>query len=84
MSETLKASENSSTKDIPQKRKATMMASRKTRNYQICDIIYNIYEYNIFQNKKEIKFVSITATSIIKGTEKFGHFMELIAALVKP
>ena len=69
---------------MPQKRKATMMASSKTRNYNICEIIYNLYKYNIFKKKKEIKFVSITDPSFIKGIENFGHFMEIIDAAVKP
>ena len=55
-----------------------MMASSKTRNYYICEIIYNIYKYNIFQNKKEIKFVSITDPPFIKDTANFGHCMKLI------
>ena len=46
------SSEKSSTKDMLHKRTATMMVSSKTRNYHICDIIYNLYRYNIFQNKK--------------------------------
>ena len=45
---------------MSQKSKATLTASSKTQNYHIRDIIYNLYEYDIFQNKKEIKFVSIT------------------------
>ena len=60
------------------------MASSKTRSYTILGILYNLYEYNTFQNKKEIKFVSITALSFIKDTSKFGHCMELIDAAVKP
>ena len=60
------------------------MASIKTRNHHICDILYNIYEDNIFQNKKEIKFVSIADPSFMKGTEKLGHCMEIIDAEVKP
>ena len=52
LTETPKASEKLSTKDMPQKRKATMMASSKTQNYHICEILYNLYEYNIFKNKK--------------------------------
>ena len=36
-----------------------MMAPSKTRNYHIRDIIYNLYEDNIYHKKKEIKFVSI-------------------------
>ena len=54
---------------MPQKIKATIMASSKTQNYHICEIIYNIYEDNIFQNKKEIKFFSITAIYFIKNIE---------------
>ena len=42
LSETSKAYEKSSTKDIPQKRKADMMGSRKTRNYHIHGILYNL------------------------------------------
>ena len=37
-----------------------------------------------FITRKEIRFVSITALSFIKDTEKFGHCMELIDAAVKP
>ena len=70
-SETLKASENLSTSNMPHKRTSTMMASSKTQNYHICEIIYNIYEDNIFQKKKEINFVSITTPSFIKDTAKF-------------
>ena len=65
----MKAYSKSSTKDMPHKRTATILASSKTWNYHICEIIYNIYEDNIFQNKKEIKFVSITALSFIKDTK---------------
>ena len=61
-----------------------MMASIETRNYNIYDILYNIYEDNIFQNKKEIKFVSIADPSFMKDTENFGHCMEPINAAVKP
>ena len=61
-----------------------MMESSKTRNNYICDIIYNLYKDNIFQSKKEIKFISITAKSFIKNTEKFGHCMEVIDSAVKP
>ena len=50
--ETPKAFEKSSIKDTPHKRKATMMASSKTRNYHICEIIHNLYEDNTFQKKK--------------------------------
>ena len=52
LSETFKASTNSSNKYMPQKMKDTMMASSKTRNYHIRDIIYNIYEYNVSQNNE--------------------------------
>ena len=52
LSETPKASEILSTKDMPQKRTATVMDSSKNRNYHICKITYNLYEDNIFQNKK--------------------------------
>ena len=69
---------------MPQKRKATMMDSNKTLNYHIREIIYNLYKDDIFQNKKEIKFVSITAMYFIKDTEKFGHCMDLINDAVKP
>ena len=44
------------------------MASIKTQNCHIRDILYNIYEDYIFQKKKEIKFVSITDPSFIKDT----------------
>ena len=44
------------------------MESSKTQNYHIHDILYNIYEDNIFQNKKEINFISITAPYFIKDT----------------
>ena len=60
------------------------MASNKNQNYHIYEIIYNLYEDDIFQNKTEIKFFSITAPPFIKYTEKFGHCMELIDAAVKP
>ena len=50
--ETPKASTTSSTKEMQQKRSANMMVSSKTWNYHIRDILYNIFEYNIFQNKK--------------------------------
>ena len=63
---------------------ATTMASSKTRNYKILEILYNLCEDNIFHNKKEIRFVSIIALSFIKDTEKFGHCMELINAAVNP
>ena len=69
---------------MPQMRTATMMASSKNQNYHICEINYNFYEDNIFQNKKQIKFVSITALSFIKETEHFGHCMALIDAAVNP
>ena len=69
---------------MPQKMKATMTVSSKTQNYHIREIIYNIYEDNIFQNKKEIKLVSINAPSFIKDTAKFGHWMELIDDSVNP
>ena len=59
------------------------MESSKTWIYQILEIIYNIYEDNTFHNKKEIKFVSITALSFIKDTAYFGHCMEFIDAAVK-
>ena len=58
------------------------MDSSMTRNYQICGIIHNIYEENVFKNKKLIKFVSITDISFIKDTEKFGHCMEIIDAVM--
>ena len=48
----MKAYANSYTKYMSHKRKATMMASSKTRNYHIRDIIYNLYKDHIFQNKK--------------------------------
>ena len=59
------------------------MASSKTQNYKILGIIYNLYEVNTFQNKKEIKYILIAALSFIKDTAKFGH-MEFIDAAVKP
>ena len=52
LTETSKASAKPYTKDTPQKRTATMMASSKTQNYHICEILYNLYKYHIFQNKK--------------------------------
>ena len=60
------------------------MVSSKTWIYEILEIVYNIYEDGIFHNKKEIKFVSITALSFIKDTANFGHCMEFIDAAVKP
>ena len=60
------------------------MMSSKNQNYHICEILYNIYKDNIFQNKKEIKFFSINAPSFIKDTEHFGHCLELIDAAVNP
>ena len=60
-SETPKASATYYTKNIPQKSSATMIASSKTRNYHISEILYNLYKDNIFQNKKHINFISITA-----------------------
>ena len=82
--ETSKAYAKSSTKDMPQKRTATMMASSKTRNYHICETLYNIYEDHIFQNNKGIKFVSITDPSLINYKAKFGHCMELLDTTLKP
>ena len=67
-----------------QKRTATMMTSSKTRNYHICEILYNLYKDNIFQNKKYIKFFSITALSVIKDTANFSHCVDLIYAAVNP
>ena len=61
-----------------------MMDSNKTLNYHIREIIYNLYKDDIFQNKKEIKFVPITAMYFIKDTEKFGHCMDHINDAVKP
>ena len=60
------------------------MASSKSRNYHIHDILYNIYKDNIFYNNKEIKFVSITSMPFIKETDIFGYCMELIDAAVNP
>ena len=60
------------------------MSSGKTQSYHIRDIIYSLYKDNIFQNKKKIKFISITDPSFIKDTSNFGHCMELIDAAVKP
>ena len=61
-----------------------MMASSKTWNYHICEILYNIYEDNIFQNKNEIKFVSITSPSFINETAKFFHWTDLIDYALNP
>ena len=61
-----------------------MMESSKTCNYHICDILYNLYEDNIFQNQKEIKFFSITNLSFIKDTSKFGYCKDLINVKLKP
>ena len=61
-----------------------MMVSIKTRKYHIREIIYDLYQDNIFQNKKEIKFISVSASSFIKYTENFGHCMEFINAEVNP
>ena len=51
-SETSKSSETSSTKDMQQKRSATIIASSKNLTYHIHKIIYSIYKDNIFQNNK--------------------------------
>ena len=61
-----------------------MMDSSKIRNYHIGDSLYNIYEYNIFQNKKEINFISITAPPFIKETKNPGRFVEIIHSAVNP
>ena len=61
-----------------------MMDWIKARNYHIRDIIYNIYKDHIFQNKKEIKFISITDPSLIKYTAKYGHCVGIIDDSVKP
>ena len=61
-----------------------MMASSKTWNHHIHDIIYIIYKDNIFQNKKEINFVPITAPSFIRDTETFDHCIEIIDDAVNP
>ena len=61
-----------------------MTKSSETWNYHIRDIVYNIYEDNIFQNNKSINFLSITAPSFIKDTSKFYHCMYLIDDVVKP
>ena len=84
LTETPESPTKFSTKYMPQKRKATMMASSKSQNYHIHDILYNIYKDNIFHYKKDIKSVSITAPYFIKYTAKFGHCMELIDAVVNP
>ena len=47
-----------------------MMASSKNHNYQIYEILYNLYEDSIFHKNKEIKFVSITDPSFINVTTK--------------
>ena len=52
LSETLKSYDTTSNKDMPRKRSTTMMAPSKTHNYHIREIIYNIYKYNVFKNKK--------------------------------
>ena len=52
LTETFKAFVKQSTKDVLQKGTDNMMASSKTRNYHIYEIIYNLYKDNIFQNKK--------------------------------
>ena len=56
------------------------MASSKTRNHHTHDIIYNLCKSNIFQNKKEIKFISITDPSFINYAAKLGNCMEPIDA----
>ena len=61
-----------------------MMVSSKTRNYHIDDNIYNLCKDNIFQIKKQIKFISIAHSSFINYTSQFGHYIELIYASVKP
>ena len=60
LSETPKSSADSYTGDKSKNRSTNMMASSKTHNYHIRDIIYNPYKENIFQNKKYIKFIYIT------------------------
>ena len=69
---------------MPQKSTAIMMTSSKTQNYHICEIIYNLYKDNIFQNKKEIQFVSINYNSFIKYISIFCHYMELLNAALNP
>ena len=61
-----------------------MIESSKPRNYHIREILYNLYEDNIFHNKKEMGFFSITSLSFIKYKANFGHYMELIDAAVNP
>ena len=61
-----------------------MMASSKNRNYHIHEILYNINEFLIFQNKEEIKFVFITDPLFINDTSKFDHCMDIIDAAVNP
>ena len=61
-----------------------MMESRKSHNYHMRAIIYNIYEDNILQNKKEIKFTSITYLSFKKDIETFGHCVYPIDAIGNP
>ena len=83
LSETSKSFKKYSTLDTTHKRKTTMTASSKTHNYHFHKIPYNIYEDNIFQNNKEIKFLSMNAPSLIKETAMFGHFMYLIDGAVE-
>ena len=59
---------------MPQKRKATMMASSKTQNYHIRDILYILYEDNIY----------LTNMSLIQVKEDLCQSMELINSSVKP
>ena len=59
-----------------------MVEWSKTWKYHICDIIYNINKDNVFNNKKWIKFISITDPYLIKYTENFGDCTELIDTAV--
>ena len=84
LSETPKVYAKLCDKEIPQKRTANMTTLSKARNYHISEIIYNLYEGNIFKNKKEINFVSITAPYFIKDTEKSGQCMDITDDAVNP
>ena len=68
--EKLIASTTSSYKDTPQKRSATTMASSKTRNYKILEILYNLCEDNIFHNKKRNQVCLHYCSVLHKGHRK--------------
>ena len=58
------------------------MALSRAHNYHIRGIIHYIYKYNVYHNKKEIKFISIIDPSLVNYKAKFSHCMELIGDAV--